>query len=55
MSGTSPGSFSLLNIKSGQLFVGGIPAIMAPLRLYFPEQEVVDLALRPIINVIPLL
>ena len=40
VSGVSPGNFSSLNMKSGQLFVGGVPTIMAPLRLYFPEQEV---------------
>lgn len=29
MSGTSPGTFSSLNVNSGYLFVGGIPTLVA--------------------------
>lgn len=40
VSGNSSGEFSSLNINSGYLFVGGVPAMLTPL-IFLPfEQQV---------------
>ena len=40
ISGDSPGLFSSLNVNSGYLFIGGVPAMLNTLSLLHPGDQV---------------